>query len=338
MSQNNVKIVETLDFEQWKQTQIAPLPTKQLDDPMLQPTVSDELRWSLQTAVRPLEAGAQMCAGVHGITTNEPEKVEQHIEQVEQQLTNQRTFASKKDVEKISLDSQTVFAAINRINDITLEKMGAPLLRMYISQMAATHPAILQYMRDNNETFTYFKPVSETIGLSLSIVADVACTPLSKWADVNVFRDSKTDSAAPIRAGTFSKMFPEIGDLVEVAHACCNGYMMRSMPRNSGCKFEDLSQNHGFSNAVDTSNWKRAHQAKTKIFQALKTELKDQLRLLDHLWPVAYNITIENSIYSMPIGGFITAVDQLGEKVFNVERSTDVLIPYDQQVVKETLR
>lgn len=336
MSQNNVNIQETFDTSEWEQTKISPLPIKDSPDSTLLPTVGDELRWSLQTAVQPLEAGAQMAAAIHGITTKDPVAVQELVHAAQQQFTNLPSLASKTSVEKIALQSQAIFESINRINSITLEQMNMSLLRMYVAEMAMVHPAILQYMRDNDSTFTYFKPVSESIGLMYVIVADVACTELANWAEVNVFRDPQANAAA-CRLTTFNKLFPEIGDTVEIAHAACNGYMMRAMPGNSACKFQGL-QAHGFNNAVDATYWQYVQQAKPSIYSNIAKELNDQLRLLDQLAPVASNIFIENRVYKMPISQLTTFVDQLGEKIFNKERSTDVLIPYDEQIIKETLR
>lgn len=199
------------------------------------------------------------------------------------------------------------------------------------------HPAILQYLRDNNSTFTYFKPVSETIGLMFTIVADIMCSDLSQWASTKVFQSLTNSGAGCMRAPTFNKLFPELGDTFEAANALTNAYLVRSMPVNSAAKVNPRAA-HGLNNSTDQSYWQYVEQAKPAIYQKIASELNDQIRLLDQLVPVASNIVIENKTYNMPIGQFTTVVDQLGEKIFNKERSTDVLIPYDDQVVKETLR
>ncbi len=336
MTQNNVNIQQTLTTEQWEATKSSPLPVNGHSDVTLRPTVSDELRWSLQTAVRPLESAAQMAAGVHGITTKDPVAVQQLVIAAQQQFTNATTLASKTNVQQVALQSQAIFQSINRINSITLEQMGFAALRMCISDMASIHPSVLQYMRDNDSTFTYFKPVSESIGLMYMIVADIACAELANWANVDVFQSPASNSAGAVRAATFNKLFPEIGTTVEVANALTNAYAMRAMPRNSASKITG-SGGGGLNNAIDTS-WQHIIKSKPAIYAHIASELSGQLALLDQLVPVSSNVFIENKLYNMPINGFVTFVDQLGEKLFNKERSTDVLIPYDDQVIKETLR
>lgn len=336
MTNNNVAINSTYDTNLWLQTKTDPAPFFD------QCIVSDELRWSLQTVVQPLQAGAQMVAAVHGTFSTGT----QHLKQAVIDTLSAKNISPdvmqsiESGIANIQVATQQIQQTVNRVNKLVLSEMPTPILRHYVSVIASMHPAILQYLKDNPSKYPYFKPVSETIGLNYTIVADIADTNMLSWGQLNAIRHQTMAAPGSMRMANFNKLFAEIGDIVEVAHSACNSKLICNSGMNAyGKAFEngEIGTAHGLNYCNDFAHSARAKAAKVAIFNQLVSKFKDQMRLLDQLIPVNSNVTIENVAYRTDISGLSTIVDQLGNKVLSNEPSTDTLIPYEQQTLKETM-
>ena len=333
MAQNNINIKEYSTVEKFLETKTAPNASRS------NATIGDELRWSMQSVVYPIENASQMVAGVHGGWAQTSKDLSSYIGSLgEFESSLSRLGTIDEATEQIINMVQRVQHTIQRVNPTTLPQLNTTHLRYYVDQIGGMHPAVLQYIQDNDDQFPYFRQISEEVGTMHTIAADVNDTNLLGWCGSGAFEKDKFEVSSSMRRGSYNKMFPEIAAIFDQGDATVGCHAVRRMGNNSfGKVFDDhhpTITSHGFNDATDVHHNARAGNARPKVRDKVISRFEDQVRMLDRYMPMRGVFTVENLVYSVPISGVATLVDQLGDKILAREDATDVLVAYDQERLK----
>lgn len=301
----------------------------------------NELRWSLQVDEFAIPAATRMAASIHGkypegipdlqpvagTAQNEPPALTQIARLIQQVETGEAT-------------EEEVDTKIRRINKTIFKTMNAGLLRYYVDYIRKQHPALAEYIDANVRQYQYFGPITEELGTFYRFVHNEMDTPLENWTTEDVVSSQDPKTPWPMRKRVFAMMPTEVVKEIEKANAKANELVKDIMGVNSFLiAFPEYTEAipHGLDQANDQLFNPIVEEAKEKIYDKLKKQYKDRLRLLDAYFPFVAEYVIQMTPTSVEIGGKSVQVDGFGEKK-ETEFASIKDLTYDDELSKTEKR
>lgn len=308
---NNRKFAQST-YDQGMYDTIRPLPNPNAD----KCTIDDELRWSMQFENNGIETASQMVAGVHGIWDGNSPQLTQLVGALAR--SNEALQSTAAGMTDVSDAAESIQYSIHRLNKLVLKDMDTPILRHYVVRMNNMHPNVSQFIADNVDKLLYFRPVSEHIGLSYTIVADRTITNVLDWCKTGGALDESLKTPSFARKSIVAAMPQYMADEIDRANALCGcDFVLNMSPDAFPIVFPDYSEPiaHGLLQTNDVLATKRILDAKKKVIKGIVETLKDQIRLLDQFLPVYVDYRIDDRSYIVPVNGVSTGVDLFGAPI-----------------------
>jgi hypothetical protein len=312
-------------------------------------TMIDEIYGAMETSENPLDRVIQMITECHGPWSGGSTELFKFASFVASLLNiPAATLVALNAGESACVVERAIAitppSAVGRQNTQTCATMSTPMLREFITLVQNLHPAVNMYLALHQDTYPYFKPISEEVGSFAHITIRLNETDPSKWGQSSS-NNNCLDTPSRLTKHQSQKLIPSIAGLMETSNKLVNAIFVRNMQADNNIAVlrpnysSEAPIAHGHNFCMDVHNAQRRRAAIGGCLATIMALVGDLLRLLNKFFCIfqlgnyeteSFNITISTGANNTNIN---IVTDPKGRVFSNEPISNTVSDPTNDRMI-----
>jgi hypothetical protein len=312
-------------------------------------TLIDEIYGAMETTQNPMDRVVQMITECHGPWTGSSSEFFRFASFVASLLKDPSAVITAINAgDSACLVERAITltppSSVGRQNTQTCATMPTPVLREFTNLVQNLHPAINMYLAMHQDSYPYFKPISEEVGSFAHITMRMNEIDPSKWGEINN-NNNCLDTNARLNKHQSQKMIPSVSGLIENGAKLVNVIFARNMQADNNIAVlrpnysNESPIAHGHNFCMDVHNAQRRRSAIGGSMTTVMTTLGDLLRLLNKFFCIfklgnyeteSFNISISTGPTNTQI---TTVTDSKGRVFSNGSQSNTLNDPTNDRMI-----